>query len=43
MRLKARILKVEVKKNPGFYEKTGDPDPSYFLEATVIDIDTGEV
>jgi hypothetical protein len=38
--LKAKVLKVEVKKNPAFHEKTGDPDPSYFLEATVVDIDT---
>jgi hypothetical protein len=40
--LKAKVLKVEVKKNPGFHEKTGDPDPSYFLEATVVDADTSE-
>jgi len=38
--LTAKVLKVEVKKNPGFHEKTGDPDPSYFLEATVVDVET---
>jgi hypothetical protein len=38
--LKAKVLKVEVKKNPGFHEKTGEPDPSYFLEATVVDMET---
>jgi hypothetical protein len=27
-------------KNPAFHEKTGDPHPSYFLEATVVDVDT---
>ncbi len=40
MNLKAKVLKVEVKKNPAFNEKTGQPDPSYFLEATVVDTDT---
>jgi hypothetical protein len=38
--LKAKVVKVEVKKNPAFHEKTGAPDPSYFLEATVVDSDT---
>ena len=39
--LKAKILKVEIVKNQAFHEKTGKPHPSYFLEASVVDIDTG--
>ncbi len=40
MRLKAKVLKVEVKKNISYDPRTGSPDPSYFLEATVMDIET---
>ena len=43
MRLKAMILKVEVKKNIGYDPRTGSPDPSYFLEATVLDIETSAI
>lgn len=42
MLLNAKVLKVEIKKNPAFHEITGEPHPSYFLEATVLDIDTYE-
>lgn len=37
MDLKAKVLKVDIKKNAGFDEKTGKPHPSYFLEAPVVD------
>lgn len=37
MNLKAKVVKVEVIKNRAFHEKTGEPHPSYFLEATVVD------
>ncbi len=40
MRLKAKVLKVEVKKNVSYDPRTGSPDPSYFLEATFMDIET---
>jgi hypothetical protein len=40
VRLKAKVLKIEVKKNPGYDKQTGNPDPSYFLEATVVDVET---
>ena len=42
MLLKAKVFNVEVKKNPAFHEKTGESDPSYFLEATAIDLETGQ-
>ena len=40
MRLKAKVLKIQVEKNPDYDPRTGSPDPSYFLEATVMDIET---
>ena len=42
MQLHAKVLNVSVKKNPAFNTQTGDPDPSYFLEATVVDTETFE-
>jgi hypothetical protein len=41
--LKAKILKTEVKKNVHYDPQTGAPDPSYFLEAVVVDLETHTV
>jgi hypothetical protein len=42
MQLKATILEVKEKENTRYDTITGDPDPSYYLEATVIDFSVKE-
>jgi hypothetical protein len=42
MRLQARILHTRVTKNQAFDERTGNPNPSYFIEATVLDTETNQ-
>lgn len=40
MLLKAKILKAEVIRNIRYDPRTGTRDPSSFLEATILDIET---
>jgi hypothetical protein len=43
MRLYGVVDKIEIKKFPRFDQQTGAPDPSYMLQALVMDLDDKRV